>query len=108
MVVTVVFDDRIREIGSFRSSRTSTPIRTRPTARKVFLFRSGARGRLGVNVCVRQPGTSAISPAPAIIPAGQLAADVVIQGLAPGTDSVIPPRRIRGQVLARVRGAETI
>ena len=47
-------------------------------------------GGLGVTFVYGRPGTSAVTPSPAIIPAGQLSATVTVQGLAPGRDSVVP------------------
>ena len=90
MVVTVVSTIEFREIGSFSQQPYFYANQNETYRAQVFLSDPAPAGGLGVTFVYGKPGTSAISPAPAIIPAGQLAADVVIQGLAPGTDSVIP------------------
>jgi plastocyanin len=89
MVVTVVSTIEFREIGTF-SQQSYFYVNQNETHRaQVFLSDPAPAGGLGVTFVYGQ-GKSAISPAPAIIPAGQLAADVVIQGLVPGIDSVTP------------------
>jgi len=90
MVVTVVSTIEFREIGSFSQQPYFYANQNETYRAQVFLSDPAPAGGLGVTFVYGKPGTSAISPAPAIIPAGQLAADVMIQGLAPGTDSVIP------------------
>jgi len=90
MVVTVVSTIEFRETGSFSQQPYFYTNQNETYHAQVFLSDPAPAGGLGVTFVYGKPGTSAISPAPAIIPAGQLAADVVIQGLAPGTDSVIP------------------
>ena len=90
MVVTVVSTIEFREIGTF-SQQPYFYVNQNETHRaQVFLSDPAPAGGLGVTFVYGQAGTSAVTPAPAIIPAGQLAADVVIQGLSAGTDSVIP------------------
>ncbi len=90
MVVTVVSTIEFREVGAF-SQQPYFYVNQNETHRaQVFLSDPAPAGGLGVTFVYGKPGTSAITPAPAIIPAGQLAADIVIQGLAPGTDSVVP------------------
>jgi len=90
MVVTVVSTIEFREIGSFSQQPNFYANQNETYRAQVFLSDPAPAGGLGVTFVYGKPGTSAISPAPAIIPAGQLAADVVIQGLTQGTDSVIP------------------
>jgi plastocyanin len=90
MVVTVVSTIEFREVGSF-SQQPYFYVNQNETHRaQVFLSDPAPAGGLGVTFVYGKPGTSAISPAPAIIPAGQLASDIVIQGIAPGTDSITP------------------
>lgn len=90
MVVTVVSTIEFREIGTF-SQQAYFYVNQGETHRaQVFLSDPAPAGGLGVTFVYAQAGRSVVTPAPAIIPAGQLAADVVIQGLAPGTDSVTP------------------
>jgi len=90
MVVTVVSTIEFREIGTF-SQQSYFYVNQAETHRaQVFLSDPAPAGGLGVTFVYGQAGKSVVSPAPAIIPAGQLAADVVIQGLNPGTDSVTP------------------
>jgi plastocyanin len=90
MVVTVVSTIEFREIGSF-SRQPNFYVNNNETRRaQVFLSDPAPAGGLGVTFVYGSPGRSLIAPAPAIIPAGQLAADIVISGLAPGRDSVIP------------------
>jgi plastocyanin len=90
MVVTVVSTIEFREIGS--SGRQSNfYVNNHETHRaRVFLSDPAPAGGLGVTFVYGYPGRSFVTPAPAIIPAGQLAADVVITGVAAGRDSVIP------------------
>ena len=90
MVVTVVSTVEFREIGSFYQQPTFSVNQNETYRAQVFLSDPAPAGGLGVTFVYGKPGTSTITPAPAIIPAGQLAADVVIQGLNPGTDSVVP------------------
>ena len=90
MVVTVVSTVEFREIGSFYQQPSFSVNQNETYRAQVFLSDPAPAGGLGVTFVYGKPGTSAITPAPAIIPAGQLAADVVIQGLSPGTDSVVP------------------
>jgi plastocyanin len=90
MVVTVVSTIEFREIGSFYQQSYFYANQNETYRAQVFLSDPAPAGGLGVTFVYGRPGTSAISPAPAIIPAGQLAADVTIQGLAPGVDSVTP------------------
>jgi len=90
MVVTVVSTIEFREVGSFSQQPTFYANQNETHRAQVFLSDPAPAGGLGVTFVYGKPGTSAISPAPAIIPAGQLASDIVIQGIAPGTDSVTP------------------
>ncbi len=90
MVVTVVSTIEFREIGSFSQQQYFYANQNETYRAQVFLSDPAPAGGLGVTFVFGKPGTSAISPAPAIVPAGQLSADVTIHGLAPGTDSVIP------------------
>ena len=90
MVVTVVSTIEFREIGTFYQQPSFSVNQSETHRAQVFLSDPAPAGGLGVTFVYGQAGKSAVSPAPAIIPAGQLAADVVIQGLAPGIDSVTP------------------
>ena len=90
MVVTVVSTIELREVGAF-SQQPNFYVNQNETHRaQVFLSDPAPTGGLGVTFVYGKPGTSTITPSPAIIPAGQLAADIVMQGQAPGTDSVTP------------------
>ena len=90
MVVTVVSTVEFREVGAFYQQPSFSVNQNETYRAQVFLSDPAPAGGLGVTFVYGKPGTSTITPAPAIIPAGQLAADVVIQGLSPGTDSVVP------------------
>lgn len=89
MIVTVVSTIEFRDIGQF-FQRSNFYVNQNETYRaQVFLSDPAPQGGLGVTF-VYKSGGAIVSPAPAIIPAGQLAADVVFSGLAPGRDSVVP------------------
>ena len=89
MVVTVVSTIEFRDIGQF-FQRTNFYVNQNETYRaQVFLSDPAPQGGLGVTFEYKTGG-AVVTPAPAIIPAGQLAADIVISGLSPGRDSVIP------------------
>jgi hypothetical protein len=90
LVVTVVSTIEFREIGTFYQQSTFYVNQNETHRAQVFLSDPAPAGGLGVTFVYGKPGTSTVSPAPAIIPAGQLAADIVISGVAPGTDSVVP------------------
>jgi len=90
MVVTVVSTIEFREIGTFSQQAYFYVNQSETHRAQVFLSDPAPAGGLGVTFVYGQAGKSAVTPAPAIIPAGQLAADVVIQGLNPGIDSVTP------------------
>ena len=90
MVVTVVSTIEFREIATFNQQQYFYVNQSETHRAQVFLSDPAPAGGLGVTFVYGQPGKSAVNPAPAIIPAGQLAADVIIQGLAPGIDSVTP------------------
>ena len=90
MVVTVVSTIEFREIGTFSQQSYFYVNQSETHRAQVFLSDPAPAGGLGVTFVYGQAGKSAVSPAPAIIPAGQLAADVVIEGLVPGIDSVTP------------------
>jgi plastocyanin len=89
MVVTVVSTIEFRDIGQF-FQRTNFYVNQNETYRaQVFLSDPAPAGGLGVTF-VYKTGGAVVTPAPAIIPAGQLAADIVIAGLATGRDSIVP------------------
>jgi len=89
IVVTVVSTIEFRDIGQF-FQRTNFYVNQNETYRaQVFLSDPAPAGGLGVTF-IYKTGGALVSPAPAIIPAGQLAADVVFSGLVPGRDSVVP------------------
>jgi len=90
MVVTVVSTIEFREIGSFNRQPNFYVNNNQTYRAQVFLSDPAPPGGLGVTFEYGAPGRSVVSPSPAIIPAGQLAADVVIQGLDAGRDSVVP------------------
>src|SRR5881394_1379471 len=90
MVVTVVSTIEFRELGTFNQQSSFFVNQGETHRAQVFLSDPAPAGGLGVTFVYGQAGKSAVTPAPAIIPAGQLAADVVIQGFNPGTDSVTP------------------
>ena len=90
MVVTVVSTIEFREIATFNQQAYFYVNQGETHRAQVFLSDPAPAGGLGVTFVYGQPGKSTVNPAPAIIPAGQLAADIIIQGLAPGIDSVTP------------------
>ena len=90
MIVTVVSTIEFREIGSFSRQFNFYANRNETHTAQVFLSDPAPAGGLGVTFVYGRPGTSAVTPSPAIIPAGQLSATIVIQGLALGRDSVVP------------------
>lgn len=90
MVVTVVSTIEFREIGSFSRQQYFYVNRNQTYLAQVFLSDPAPAGGLGVTFVYGRPGTSAVTPSPAIIPAGQLSADVTIQGLSAAVDSVVP------------------
>ena len=90
MVVTVVSTIEFREIGQFSRQSNFYVNQNETHQAQVFLSDPAPAGGLGVTFVYGRAGTSAVSPSPAIIPAGQLSANVTIQGLTPGRDSVVP------------------
>jgi plastocyanin len=90
MVVTVVSTIEFREIGSFSRQQYFYVNNNQTHRAQVFLSDPAPAGGLGVTFEFGSPGVAALSPSPAIIPAGQLSADVTIQGIGAGRDSVIP------------------
>src|SRR2546430_1197981 len=90
MVVTVVSTIEFREIGQFSRQSNFYVNQNETHKAQVFLSDPAPAGGLGVTFVYGQAGTSGCTPAPAIIPAGQLSATVTIQGLARGRDSVVP------------------
>jgi plastocyanin len=90
MIVTVVSTIEFREIGQFYRQGNFYVNKNETHRAQVFLSDPAPAGGLGVTFVYGRAGTSAVSPAPAIIPAGQLSATVTLQGLAPGRDSVVP------------------
>lgn len=90
MVVTVVSTIEFREIGSFVRQPNFYVNNNQTHRAQVFLSDPAPAGGLGVTFVYGVPGKSLLTPSPAIIPAGQLAADVVITGLTSGRDSVLP------------------
>jgi plastocyanin len=90
MVVTVVSTIEFREIGTFSQQPNFYLNQNETHKAQVFLSDPAPAGGLGVTFVYGKAGTSAFTPAPAVIPAGQLAADILLTGLAPGTDSVTP------------------
>ena len=90
MIVTVVSTIEFREIGQFSRQTNFYANQNETHNAQVFLSDPAPAGGLGVTFVYGRAGTSAVTPAPAIIPAGQLAANITIQGLAPGRDSVVP------------------
>lgn len=89
MVVTVVSTIEFREIGSFSQQPYFYVNRNETHQAQVFLSDPAPAGGLGVTF-VYKLGDAVVTPAPAIIPAGQLSANITITGLATGTDSVVP------------------
>ena len=90
MVVDVVSTIELRELGQFYQQTNFYVNRNETRRAQVFLSDPAPAGGLGVTFVYGLPGTTAITPSPAIIPAGQLSAEVVIAGLAPGRDQVTP------------------
>ena len=89
MVVTVVSTIEFRDIGTFYQRPNFYVNQNETYKAQVFLSDPAPAGGLGVTF-VSKTGDAAVTPAPAIIPAGQLSADVVLTGLAPGRDSIVP------------------
>jgi plastocyanin len=89
MVVTVVSTIEFRDIGAFYRRPNFYVNQNETYKAQVFLSDPAPAGGLGVTF-VYATGDAAVTPAPAIIPAGQLSADVVFTGLAPGRDSIVP------------------
>jgi plastocyanin len=89
MVVTVVSTIEFREIGQFFRQTNFYTNQGETRRAQVFLSDPAPAGGLGVTFVYGQ-GITAVTPSPVVIPAGQLAADVVIEGLAPGRDSIVP------------------
>jgi plastocyanin len=90
LVVTVVSTIEFREIGQFSRQQNFYVNKNETHQAQVFLSDPAPAGGLGVTFVYGRAGTSTVLPSPAIIPAGQLSANVTIQGLAVGTDSVVP------------------
>jgi plastocyanin len=90
LFVIVVSTIQFQEVGQFFRQTNFYVNQNETHKATVWLSDPAPAGGLGVTFVYGKAGTSAVSPAPAIIAAGQLSADVVIQGLAPGTDSVVP------------------
>lgn len=90
MVLDVVSTIELREVGQFVQQANFYVNRNETRRAQVFLSDPAPAGGLGVTFVYGAPGTSSVTPSPAIIPAGQLSAEVVIQGLTAGTDQVTP------------------
>jgi plastocyanin len=90
LIVTVVSTIEFREIGSFSRQPNFYANQNETHTAQVFLSDPAPAGGLGVTFVYGRPGTSVVTPSPAIIPAGQLSATITIQGLGPGRDSVVP------------------
>lgn len=90
MIVTVVSTIEFRAIGSFSRQVNFYANQDETHTAQVFLSDPAPAGGLGVTFVYGRPGTTVVTPAPAIIPAGQLSAPITIHGLAPGRDSVVP------------------
>ena len=90
MTVTVVSTIEFREIGQFSRQQNFYVNNNQTYQAQVFLSDPAPAGGLGVTFVYGAAGTSALTPSPAIIPAGQLSANVTIQGIGAGRDSVIP------------------
>ena len=90
MIVTVVSTIEFREIGQFSRQPNFYVNQGETHTAQVFLSDPAPAGGLGVTFVYGRPGTSTVTPSPAIIPAGQLSATVTIQGVTPARDSVVP------------------
>ncbi len=95
MIVGVVSTIEFREIASSCCRQQYFYLNQNETHKaQVWLSDPAPAGGLGITFVYGRPGTSVVTPSPAIIPAGQLSADVTFQGLAPGPggqpDSVVP------------------
>ena len=90
IVVTIVSTIEFREIGQFSRQANFYANQNETHTAQIFLSDPAPAGGLGVTFVYGKPGTSTVTPSPAIIPAGQLSATVTLQGIAPGRDSVVP------------------
>lgn len=94
MVVGVVSTITFREIANPCCQQQHFYLNQNETHKaQVWLSDPAPAGGLGITF-VYGRGLSAVTPSPAVIPAGQLSADITFQGLAPGQgglpDSVVP------------------
>ena len=94
MVVGVVSTITFREIANPCCQQQYFYLNQNETHKaQVWLSDPAPAGGLGITF-VYGRGLSAVTPSPAVIPAGQLSADITFQGLAPGQggvpDSVVP------------------
>ncbi len=94
MTVGVVSTINFREIASPCCQQQYFYLNQNETHKaQVWLSDPAPTGGLGITF-IYAKGLTAVTPSPAIIPAGQLSADIVFQGLKPGAsgvpDSVVP------------------
>ncbi|HXI34775.1 MAG TPA: Ig-like domain-containing protein [Gemmatimonadales bacterium] len=90
MLVSVVSTVSFAQIGQFSRTQDFYANQNETYTAQVLLSDPAPPGGLGITFVYGKPGTSGVAPSPAIVPAGQLTAQVVFTGLAAGTDSVVP------------------
>ncbi len=90
MLVAVISTVSFAQIGQFSQTRDFYVNQNETYTAQILLSDPAPPGGLGITFLYGKPGTSGVAPSPAIVPSGQLTAQVVITGLAAGTDSVIP------------------
>lgn len=89
MIVAVVSTLEFREIAS-PCCRAFNFFVNQNETRVVQVWLSDPAPAGGLGVTFESGGGALVTPSPAIIPQGQLAAQVTIRGLVPGRDSVVP------------------
>ncbi|HYR32295.1 MAG TPA: Ig-like domain-containing protein, partial [Gemmatimonadales bacterium] len=90
LVVSVISTVSFAQIGQFSRAQDFYVNQNETYTAQVLLSDPAPPGGLGITFVYGKPGMSSVTPSPAIVPAGQLTAQVVLKGLAAGTDSVIP------------------
>lgn len=93
MIVGVVSTITFRETASPCCQQQYFYVNQNQThSAQVWLSDPAPAGGLGITFVYGRPGSSSVTPSPAVIPAGQLSANITITGLNPVTpyDSVVP------------------
>ncbi|HEY6854142.1 MAG TPA: Ig-like domain-containing protein, partial [Gemmatimonadales bacterium] len=90
MLVAVVSTASFAQIGQFSRTQDFYVNQNETYTAQILLSDPAPPGGLGITVVYGRPGTSSVNPSPAIVPPGQLTAQVVITGLSAAIDSVVP------------------